>query len=296
VCKVWPEFAAQGKEAITIAQLLSHQAGLPALSRDVSIFDYQAVVDALAAEAPQWPPGDGHGYHPRTYGFLVDELVRRLSGGTTLAEYWRRHFAEPLKLDFWIGIDSARAADVAPIYPPREPPPNDDPFYLALRTPGSLTARAFASPNGLRRVSAMNELRARTTSFGAFGGIGTARSLARFYAMLANHGQFGGKRFFEKEMFTAMSSMLRSGPDRVLRRETAFCAGGYMLDPLDAGGRKRRFLFGPSTEAFGHPGAGGSHAFADPEHQIAVAYVMNQMQPGVLPNAKALRLIEALYG
>jgi CubicO group peptidase (beta-lactamase class C family) len=295
VAEFWPDFGVNGKDAITIGQVLSHQAGLPALSIEISVFDYNAVVEALVAERPQWPLGQGHGYHPRTYGFLLDELVRRITGGTTLGDYWRFHFAGPLELDLWIGADDAQAARVAPVFPPRNQPPKGDPFYAALLTPHSLTARAFASPRGLRRVSTMNDLKARTASFPAFGGIATARSLARFYAMLANRGVLEGRRFFERQMIDAMMTTLTDGHDRVLQTDTAFSAG-YMRDPVDGTGHKTRFLFGPSLSAFGHPGAGGSHAFADPEHQLAVAYVMNQMQPGVLPNAKALRLIEALYG
>ena len=103
VGEFWPEFAQAGKEKITLAQLLSHQAGLAALDRKVDVLDYPAVIDALAKQEPNWPPGTAHGYHARTFGFLIDELVRRIAG-TTLAEYWRKTFAEPLGLDLWIGL------------------------------------------------------------------------------------------------------------------------------------------------------------------------------------------------
>ena len=293
VAEKWPEFAANGKGEVTIAELLSHQSGLPALSRGVSVFDYDGVVSALTGEAPQWPRGMGHGYHPRTFGFLVDELLRRIAG-VTLREYWRISFAGPLQLDLWIGIDPARTGQVAPIFASRTPPPQDDPFYAAFFTPNSLTARAFASPRGLHRAAELNTVEARTTSFPAFGGIGTARSLAKFYAMLADGGTFEGRRFFAPDTHRAMTTILTQGHDRVLQVETAFSAG-YMLDPLDRDDCKLRGMFGPSPRAFGHPGAGGSHAFADPENGLAFAYVMNQMEPGVLPNAKSLRLIDALY-
>src|SRR5260370_42381794 len=99
----WPEFAQAGKETITLGQLLSHQAGLAALDRKVDLFDYAAVIDALAKQEPNWPPGTAHGYHARTFGFLVDELVRRISG-IKLAEYCRKSFAGPLALTLWIGF------------------------------------------------------------------------------------------------------------------------------------------------------------------------------------------------
>ena len=107
VAEVWPEFAQSGKDQITIAELLSHRAGLSVLSHPVDVWDYEGVVSALAAEPPHWKPDEGHGYHPRTFGFLVDELVRRLAG-EPIRSYFRTHFGEPLALDLWIGVPSDR--------------------------------------------------------------------------------------------------------------------------------------------------------------------------------------------
>jgi CubicO group peptidase (beta-lactamase class C family) len=173
-------------------------------------------------------------------------------------------------------------------------PPKGDLFYTAFLTAGSFTARAFTSPRGLHSAAALNKPEALTASFPGFGGVGTASGLAKFYAMLANRGTLAGRRFFEPPTLDWMKTTLTQGHDRVLLMETAFAAG-FMRDPVDADGRKTRTLFGPSLSAFGQPGAGGSHAFADPENGLAFAYVMNQMEPGVLPGPKALRLVEALY-
>src|SRR6266446_3767166 len=115
VSEFWPEFGQAGKETITLAQLLSHQAGLCALDRKVDIRDYKAVIDALEKQEPLWPPGSAHGYHARTFGFLLDELVRRISGGT-LSEYWRKTFGDPLDLDLWIGLPHSEQDRVATIY------------------------------------------------------------------------------------------------------------------------------------------------------------------------------------
>ena len=304
VATLWPEFGQAGKEGITLAQVLSHQAGLGALDnpRAVSILDHDAVVCALAAQAPNWPPGSGaHGYHPRTFGFLLDELLRRRRPGTTLGRYWREKFAEPLSLSIWIGLPPERDAEVAPIYPARNPPLDserkgwDADFYDAMLEEGSLTRRAFGSPSGLHAVRDLNAPAARRAELPSLGGIGTARSLAKFYAMLANGGTLDGQTFFNADTLRAMSVPLTSGPDRVLRLDTAFSAG-FMQDPADpATGQKQRALFGPSPRAFGQPGAGGSNAFADPEAGISFAYVMNQMELGLLPNAKSLDLVQALY-
>jgi CubicO group peptidase (beta-lactamase class C family) len=293
VAEVWPEFAQAGKECVTIAELLSHRAGLPALWVEAPVLDHDAVAAALAATAPAWPPGEAHGYHPRTFGFLADEVIRRVAT-MRLAEYWRANFAAPLGLEFYIGLPPGRAREPASVFPPKSSPPKGDPFYTAFMTPGSLTSRAFASPHGLHSVAAMNSPEARTAEFPAFGGIGTARALAKFYALLAEGGVLEGRRIFEPQTLDWMTTTLTQGADRVLLMDTAFSAG-FMRDPVDADGCKTRAIFGPSLQAFGHPGAGGSFAFADPERRLAFAYVMNQMEPGVLPNAKALRLVEALY-
>ncbi len=290
VAEFWPEFGEAGKEQITLAQLLSHQAGLCALDEVVEVTDYAAVVRALEKQKPLWPPGTAHGYHARTFGFLVQELLRRI-GSRSVAEYWRASFAEPLQLDIWIGLPAELNARVATIYAAKansaEAP---DAFYRALATPGTLARRTFSSPRGLQSISAMNLPENRAREFVSFGGIGSAASLGKFYAMLANGGTLQGRRFFSDKTLAEMSTTLASGIDRVFGISTAFSAG-FMKDPPQ---RKPR-IFGPSQLAFGHPGAGGSHAFADPENNLAFAYVMNQMERQILPNEKSLRLVDALY-
>lgn len=290
VAEFWPEFAQAGKSEITIAQLLSHQAGLCALDDPVDVLDYPAVIAALEKQAPLWPPGAAHGYHARTFGFLVDELVRRLSGNT-VSESWRKTFGDPLDLDIWIGLPESEEDRVATTYAARAggtATPAE--FYRDLATPGTLARKTFTSPRGLHTVSAMNSRENRARPIVSFGGIGSASSLAKFYGILANGGELDGRRFFARETIAQMTMTLASGIDRVFQIPTAFSAG-FMKDPPDSSRR----LFGPSLLAFGHPGAGGSHAFADPENGISFAYVMNQMEQSLLPNEKSLRLVDAIY-
>lgn len=294
VAEFWPEFASGGKAEITLAQLLSHQAGLCGLREPtISLFDYEGVIASLADQEPLWIPGTRHGYHTRTFGFLLDEVLRRITG-ETLARLWREIFAVPLGLDFWIGLPPERVADVAPVFPARNPGglPDDD-FWRAMAQLGTPTKLAFGTPAGLASVASMNSPEARMASFLAFGGIGTAASLGKWYAMLACGGEMEGRRYVSEATIASMSATLSNGPDAVLLQPTAFSAG-FMQDPVGPEG-KIRHLFGPSTRAFGHPGAGGSHAFADPENGLAFAYVMNQMELGIFPNAKSLLLVEALY-
>ncbi len=291
VAALWPGFATAGKAGITFAQVLSHSAGLPALDREVSMFDREGVVAALEAQAPLWEPGTAHGYHPRTFGFLLDEIVRR-AAGVALGEYFRREFAAPLDLELWIGLPESEDGRVATLYPGKmSDPEGEAAFYRAFGDPGSLTRRAFGSPSGLAAISGMNAPEAWRAGWPAMGGVGTARGLAKFYAMLAAGGELGGQRFLPERLVARMRGPIAAGDDRVFLLPTAFSAG-FMKD---APGSAKR-LFGPSPSAFGHPGAGGSLAFADPERGLAFAYVMNQMNYGVLPGRRALGLVEAVYG
>ena len=290
VMEFWPEFAHADKEKITLAQLLSHQAGLCALDAQVDILDYSAVIRALEVQKPLWSPGTAHGYHARTFGFLLDELVRRIAG-KTLSQYWREVFAQPLNLDLWIGLPEEENSRVATVYAAKSGrPPEPKQFYSDLTKPGTLARKTFTSPYGLNSVSGMNTPESRAQPIVSFGGIGSASALAKFYAMLANGGQLDGQTFFSEEAVAWMTATLADGMDRVFQIPTAFSAG-FMKDPRTG----VRRLFGMSPSAFGHPGAGGVHAFADPENRLSFAYVMNQMEQSLLPNEKSLRLVDAIY-
>jgi len=290
VAELWPEFGQAGKNKITFGQLLSHQGGLCALDQRVDALDYHGVIRALEAQAPLWPPGTGHGYHARTFGFLLDELMRRITG-RTLSDYWQENFARPLALDFWIGLPEELNSRVATIYAAKSgKPPEPAKFYRDLVTPGTLARKTFTSPYGLNVISKMNDPYIRAQPIVSFGGIGSASALAKFYSMLANGGELNGQTFFSPKTIERMTTTLSDGIDRIFQIPTAFSAG-FMKDSREVARR----MFGPSPTSFGHPGAGGSHAFADPENKIACAYVMNQMEQSVLPNEKSLRLVDAIY-
>lgn len=297
VTDFWPEFAQAGKGALTLGHVLSHRAGLCALEDpSANILDRESVVRAIEKQTPLLPVEAGPAYGPRVFGFLLDEIVRRLAGGEPLADYWRRVFADSLGIDLWIGLPEHLNARVATILPPRAgpPAPSDELFLRAFTDPNSLTRRAFASPPGLSGISAMNAPQVRATSLPSMGGIASAQALAKFYAMLASGGFMQGKVFFKNETLEWMSTRLTQGFDPVLQREMSFSAG-FMMDPLDGNGRKIRSLLGPSPSAFGHAGAGGSLGFADPEQGVGFGYVMNQMESGVLPYERCTSLVRAFY-
>ncbi|MEM6916933.1 MAG: serine hydrolase domain-containing protein [Verrucomicrobiota bacterium] len=297
--EVWPELRAASESRLTLAGILSHQSGLPALDPDKrgNILHHRSVVQELETQTPFWEPGKGHGYHPRTYGFLLDEIVRRTTGGTSLAHFWNTRFARPLRLEFYLGeLTEEHLGRLATMVPPTTQRPSEEelPFFRALAQSDSIAQAAFSSPGGMRALSDINKLEYLQAGLPSLGGVGTARALAEFYSILAQGGVQDGVVVLPKPVIEAARSLQTDGEDHTFLMPTAFTCG-FMKDPLNSTGAKLRHRFGPSLRAFGQPGAGGSHAFADPENGFAFAYVMNQMEVGVLPNAKSLNLVEALY-
>lgn len=295
VAHFWPEFAAAGKSEITLRQVLAHQAGLSALDTPMpDAFDKQAVCEALARQEPLWEPGSAHGYHARTHGYLLDGIMERIAPGETIGTWWRNQFGDPLEIDIYFGLPEElhyRVADLSPAKGNRFPDKDTAGFAAALGKSGSITQRTMTSPAGLSGTHTMNGAEARSASIPSFTGIASARGLGKFYGMLADPDL--RRVFSSAEGFQLFTGRCVDGPDLVLQTVSAFGAG-VMLDPLDAHGLKVRSLFGPSLSAFGHPGAGGSHAFADPERGVGFAYVMNQMEMGLFPNPKAMRIVETL--
>lgn len=288
VCEVWPGFPVA--EA-TFADLLSHQCGLAALDQKASVWDHAEVIAAIEAQPPAWPLGSGHGYHPRTFGFLVEEPVRRLTG-KSLGSLWREEIAGPLGLDLWIGLPESQWPRVARLYPGKaEKSDLEDGFYAEFNREGTLTRRAFSSPRGLHSVQEMNDAKAWSAGFPAMGGVATASGLAKFYQ--AAIGTIASP--LSNEVRESLATLQSSADDRVLLKPTAFTCG-CQKDPLQADGSKQRELYGKSVTAFGHPGAGGAHGFGDPENGLSFAYIMNQMEMSVMPGKKCQDLVKVLYG
>lgn len=289
VTEVWSGFAVV---AATFGEMLSHQCGLAALSHPADVYDHRAVIEAVEQSRPEWvPPGGGHGYHPRTYGFLLDECVRRLEG-KSLGRVWNEEIAMPMGIDFWIGLPETEWQRVGALVPGRaNVSAFEQGFYAAFNTAGSLTRRAFSSPSGLHAIAEMNLPRAWKAALPAMGGLGSASGLARFYQCAI--GAIDSP--FQPGVRNALGRLHISGEDRVLLRETAFTAG-CQKDPLDELGRKKRRVYGSSSDAFGHSGAGGSHAFGDPACGLSFGYVMNQMELAVMPGERCMGLVERVCG
>ncbi len=290
VASHWPEFAAAGKEHVTVRQLMSHQAGLPYVDRALSLDDLVAggpVVEALAAQAPVWDPGAMHGYHTLTYGWLAGELVRRIDG-RTIGTYLADEVAAPLGLDFWIGLPESEETRVSTL---ASAPPPSDPAQLVrlmrMMGPGTIGFKALTMNGSLMALGAgqnpFNTRAIHAAEMPAVNGITNASSLAKMYA--ATVSDVHGVRLLSSEVMRAASAEAVRGPDAALVAETRF-GMGFMLDNDTVP------LLGPN--AFGHAGAGGSLGQADPDTGIGYGYVMNQMLGGIAGDPRTIRLNDAV--
>jgi CubicO group peptidase (beta-lactamase class C family) len=300
VAQYWPEFASNGKEDVTVAMMLNHSAGVPALREPVKkggFVDWDYMVERLAAEAPFWPPGTRNGYHMATFGWTVGELVRRVSG-RSLGTYFRDEIAGPLGLDFWIGMPDSehhRIAPMIPWMPDRKAPIAAFTRALQLGMKGgeeSLQLLALMNTGG-HRADGPEAWRAE---IGGGGGIANARGLAGMYAPLANGGAHDGVRLLSADHIVRMSEVsVATEVDATLLMPTRFGLG--FMRSMDnrhrEAGHMETMILGRA--AFGHAGAGGSVGFADPEARLAFGYSMNRMGAGILLNERGQALVDATY-
>jgi CubicO group peptidase (beta-lactamase class C family) len=293
VAHYWPEFKAAGKESIPVRWLLCHKAGLPVLDRKLApadLFAWDPVCEALAAQEPVWEPGTAHGYHALTYGFLVGEVVRRISG-RSLGRFFADEVATPLSLDTWIGLPEPLEPRVAKLIQFSLGGTPDSNVLAGLPEEARQAVMAFLDPDGLtqRALSITdpplnyNSREVHAAEIPAASGITTARSVAKMYAALI--GEVEGVRLFSPETVDAVRTCHTDGSDRVLFFATRFGLGFMLTSSFSP-------LLGDGS--FGHPGAGGSLAFADPESGVAFAYVMNKMDQNLAGDSRTIGLIEAV--
>lgn len=284
VARVWPEFAAGGKENVTARQLLAHQGGLPSIREPLpegAALDWDAVTGALARQEPWWKPGTAHGYHVNTFGFLIGELVRRLTG-KSIGTYLRDHVAQPLDADVHIGLPLSEHARVAEYLWPVSS--NTSPNMPAADQ--QMRFNAYWNPPGFSGGGWVNRPEWRSAEVPSTNGHGTARGVARIYAALANGGEIDGVRILSEAALTEATREHSNGYDLINDRPSRFGLGFQLTQP-------ERPL-GPNKGAFGHFGAGGSLGYCDPESGIAFAYVCNDMGPR-WQNPRNKALIDAVY-
>ena len=286
VAKYWPEFACAGKHSISLRQLLCHQAGLPALRALLppeALYDWAYMTAALAAEQPWWAPGEGHGYAPITYGWLIGELLRRLDGCGP-GESVVARTVQPLGLDFHIGLadsESARVAHVSRMKGDLGDAAAQRLLKCMFAEPSSISTRAFTNPPSI--MTSTNKAEWRRLQQPAANGHGNARSLAGFYSGLLSG------RLLDPQLLAELRREHSRGADKTLLTDTRFGLGCMLDQPALANA-----TFGLGAQAFGHPGAGGSVGFADPEREVAFGFVTNSLGPYVLMDPRAQKLARVL--
>lgn len=303
VRKYWPEYAANGKDDTTVAMLLNHSAGVPGFREPLlseGYLDAEYMAQRIAAEPPFWEPGTRHGYHALNFGWMIGELVQRVTG-VSLGRFFRDEIAAPLGADFWIGLPAEQEYRVAALEPPPLPVPGEplpDVFINMMSHPNSTSALALTngadfSPAAVSSDGSglmMNSRRAHAAEIGAAGGIASAKGIAQIYAALAN-----GNLISHDHVTRMGQTSTRSMQDAVLLVPTGF-ALGFMKSmdnrhlPL---GDVSSFILGEA--AFGHAGMGGSFGFYDPQAELAVGYTMTRMSGGLLANPRSQALIDAAY-
>ncbi|MEV4354183.1 serine hydrolase domain-containing protein [Nonomuraea sp. NPDC049625] len=293
VTRYWPEYGAAGKGGTLVRHLLAHQAGLPVLREKLppgAFYDWKQMADRLAGEEPFWEPGSRHGYHALTFGYLVGEVVRRVSG-RSLGTFFREEVAEPLGLEFWLGLPEEYEHRVAPTIP-ADPPATPPSFYVkAFTDPASMPALLLANEGGYMTPGESDSRAAHAAEFGAIGAITNARGLAGMYRPLS----LGGGGLVTGEHLVHMSLTASAGTDAVLAVPSRFSLGfvkaadNRHLPPADQEGALL------SASAFGHVGMGGSVGFCDPAARLAFGYSMNKQGIGLGINARGQALVDATY-
>jgi CubicO group peptidase (beta-lactamase class C family) len=297
VTDYWPEFGQNGKGATTVAQLMSHQAGVPALRDPVpagAFYDTDYMTDRLAAEVPFWEPGTRHGYHALTFGFLVGELVRRVSG-KTLGEFFRSEIAAPFGIDFSMGLPDSQLPRLATVMLAGPPPP-PFPTYLikALTDPTSVPFLVLFNNGGFLNPGEAESPAARAqTEIGASGGFTNARALAKMYQLLVKPGT--ALPLVGRAGLVRMSRVNSAGQDQFGFIPARF-ALGYVKSIDNRRGTPGNQDSGiVSEDAFHHSGFGGSIGLADPRADFSLGYVMNKHGNGTLLNPRGQSLVDATY-
>ncbi|MCT9109836.1 serine hydrolase domain-containing protein [Streptomyces mirabilis] len=289
VAAYWPEFAAAGKESVLVRHLLSHRAGLAGLREPhdlAQLCDWELTVERLAAQEPWWEPGTRSGYHALTFGHLVGEVVRRVSGLRPGA-FLEREVTGPLGIDFTIGLPEKEAERAAELVHPRVASSSEQAAVFAQLAPAAVAALA----NPLVGATEANTAQWRAAEIPAANGHGTARAVAALYGIFAGRGAYGSRQVLSPEAAERVREGQGSCRDLVLgagfEHETETGLGLWLSGPNGS--------YGPNPRAFGHDGFGGSCGLADPESGLSLGYVMNRMGPHIADDPRKMALVDALY-
>ena len=287
VIDYWPEYGRNGKKRTLVSWFLNHRAGQPAMKTPLSddaLYDWDRMTETLAAEEPWWEPGTQHGYHMISYGWLVGEVFRR-AVGISVADFLKQEIAAPLGLDMCFGVTDADFPRVADLQAANQPP---DPgrvslFNHVLENPTGMTAKALMNPMSV--MNGANTSEWRRAEIPSANLHSTSEALAGLFGNLACR-----EGLLQEQALQRCYQVESEGPDPVLLTNTRFGPGFMLQQPGSVEAE-----FGPGPNAFGHPGAGGALAFADPDQELGFAFSMNKMGPYVLIDPRPRKLIDALY-
>lgn len=284
IARYWPEFAQNGKKGVLVRHALDHRAGIPIIEDPLwpgAVYNWNAMIRALEAQAPIFPVGEQPAYHTVTMSFLLGELVRRVTGDT-LGAYFRREIAEPLDLDYWLGLPDSEHGRCA--------------RFIAWTGYNNRTNETDGPPDLLVKAwqqfdpandDGYNSAQFRSAQIPCVSGHGNAPAIAKLYEGLALGGTFGGYQIIPTNALARATELQWQDMEPVLTHDYRMGLG-FTLNSKDA-------YMGPNSEAFGHVGAGGSTGFADPVARLGFAYGMNRMYPTRDNGPRARRLIEATY-
>lgn len=300
VAQYWPEFAQAGKADIPVRHLLTHQAGLAALRDPIpadGLADWNLVVERLAAQEPLWAPGTTHGYHALTFGHLIGEVVRRITG-RSLGTVFREEVAEPLGLDLWIGLPEEHEARVAPVIGAEPAPGAPIPsFYMAALTdPDSIAAMVVMNSGGFLEPGATNRPAMHAAEIPAANAIGNARALAGMYRPLALDGGVDGVHLVDEAGLVAMGTVASAvSVDATMRVPTRWSLGFMKTNDnrhLPPGDDDSVIL---SEDSFGFLGSGGLLGFADRPARLSFGYTMNRQGMTIGLDERGQSLVDATY-
>jgi CubicO group peptidase (beta-lactamase class C family) len=281
VSKYWPEFAQNGKKDIPIRWVMDHRAGIPVLDPSPppgTIYDWDAMCAAIARQAPMFPPGEKCAYHVFNQGFIVGELVRRISG-MSIGSFFRKEFADSMGIEYWIGLtpeEMMLCADYI-VHP--------DFVEFVTSKPETKEGIAWAQ---LHRNEDFNSREFRAAEIPSAGAHGNARGVARFFGMLANGGVWEGKRYIKPETIARMTTEQHYTAQELMPLQYHQAFGMILSSPPNV-------PMGPNPKAFGHHGAGGCIGLADPAAHISFGYGMNEMAMGLPNGERAQKLIRAMF-
>jgi CubicO group peptidase (beta-lactamase class C family) len=283
VSRYWPEFAAAGKEGVSVREVLSHRAGLAAISRELpegSLYDWAQVIQALAEQEPWWRPDSAHGYHVHTFGFLAGEIVRRVSG-ERIGSFLRREVAERLGVEMSFGLEAGARARRGEYVFDWSAPVRAERAQRAFRDT-QLRERAYLNPPGATGIGTVNTSAWQDAELPSANLHAGALAIARVYDALIS----AKAPLVSDEVMQQATMEASAGEDLVLGRTSRFGLGFQLT--------QRERPLGPNARSFGHFGTGGALGFADPDASVAFAYVMNRGGPQ-WQDPRNRSLVDAVY-